>query len=200
MEQHPLKLIVGLGNPGPAYADSRHNVGFQCLNLLAKKEGIEFAKQQSKAKIGKGEVLGHRVILAKPRTYMNLSGTSVASLMHYYKIEPADLVVIYDDVDLPLGKIRIRERGGAGGHNGIKSIIQNLGTQDFPRIRVGIGSLENLEMIDSPQPSRTPQYVLGRFTAEEKPIIEEVRRRVVDALCCILTDGIAAAMNRYNPG
>lgn len=200
MEQHPLKLIVGLGNPGPAYADSRHNLGFQCLNLLAKKEGIEFAKQQSKAKIGKGEVLGHRVILAKPRTYMNLSGTSVASLMHYYKIEPADLVVIYDDVDLPLGKIRIRERGGAGGHNGIKSIIQNLGTQDFPRIRVGIGSLENLEMVDSPQPSRTPQYVLGRFTAEEKPIIEEVRRRVVDALCCILTDGIAAAMNRYNPG
>jgi len=127
MEQHPLKLIVGLGNPGRAYADSRHNLGFQCLNLLAKKEGIEFAKQQSKAKIGKGEVLGHRVILAKPRTYMNLSGTSVASLMHYYKIEPADLVVIYDDVDLPLGKIRIRERGGAGGHNGIKSIIQNLG-------------------------------------------------------------------------
>ncbi len=200
MEQYPLNLIVGLGNPGPAYADSRHNLGFQCLNLLAKKEGIEFAKQQSKAKIGKGEVLGHRVILAKPRTYMNLSGTSVASLMHYYKIEPADLMVIYDDVDLPLGKIRIRERGGAGGHNGIKSIIQNLGTQDFPRIRVGIGSLENLEMVDSPQPSRTPQYVLGRFTAEEKPIIEEVRRRVVDALCCILTDGIAAAMNRYNPG
>jgi len=200
MEQYPLKLIVGLGNPGPAYADCRHNLGFQCLNLLAKKEGIEFAKQQSKAKIGKGEVLGHRVILAKPRTYMNLSGTSVASLMHYYKIEPADLMVIYDDVDLPLGKIRIRERGGAGGHNGMKSIIQNLGTQDFPRIRVGIGSLENLEMVDSPQPSRTPQYVLGRFTAEEKPIIDEVRRRVLDSIFCILTDGIAAAMNRYNPG
>jgi len=200
MEQYPLKLIVGLGNPGPTYADSRHNLGFQCLNLLAKKEGIEFAKQQSKAKIGKGEVLGRKVILAKPRTYMNLSGTSVVPLMHYYKIDPADLVAIYDDMDLPLGKIRIRERGGAGGHNGMKSIIQNLGTEDFPRIRVGIGSRENLEMVDSPQPSRTPQYVLGRFTAEEKPIIDEVRRRVVDALCCILTDGIAAAMNRYNPG
>ena len=200
MVQYPLKLIVGLGNPGPAYADSRHNLGFQCLNLLARTQRIEFAKQKSKAKIGKGEVLGHKVILAKPRTYMNLSGTSVAPLMHYYKIEPADLVVIYDDVDLPLGRIRIRERGGPGGHNGMKSIIQNLGTQDFPRIRVGIGMREDQEIANSPLSSRTPQYVLGRFTAGEKPIIEEVRRRVVDALCCILTDGISAAMNQYNPG
>lgn len=193
-----MKLIVGLGNPGQAYANSRHNLGFQCINLFARRQGIDFAKQQAKARIGIGEISGQKVILAKPRTFMNLSGESVAPLAHFYKIGLPDLLVIYDDVDLPLGKIRIRERGSAGGHNGMKSIIAHLGSQDFPRLRVGIGAMQTDEPSFSPQAARTPQYVLGHFTSKEKIVIEEVCGEVSEAIYCILVDGISTAMNKYN--
>lgn len=193
-----MKLIVGLGNPGPTYAGSRHNVGFQCLNLFARGQEIEFSRQQSKAKIGTGEVLDQKVILAKPRTFMNLSGESVAPLMRYYKIDPADLLVIYDDLDLPLGKIRIRESGGPGGHNGMKSIIAHLGSQDFPRIRVGIGAPSEDGLSASAPGHRGREYVLGHFTPQEKIAIENVCQRVSEAICCILAKGISAAMNKYN--
>ena len=197
-EQGQVKLIVGLGNPGRAYADSRHNVGFQCLNIFARKQGITWARRQAKARVGTGEVAGEQVILAKPRTFMNLSGEAVAPLVRYYKIALSDLLVIYDDLDFPLGKVRIRERGGSGGHNGIKSIIEHLGSEDFPRIRVGIGPIQTDDSLGSPQKTRTPQYVLGHFTAEEKAIVAEACLRVAEAIYCILAEGISAAMNRYN--
>jgi peptidyl-tRNA hydrolase, PTH1 family len=193
-----LKLIVGLGNPGQAYADSRHNLGFQCVNLFARRQGLTFAKQQAKAKIGEGEISGEKVILAKPRTFMNLSGESVAPLVRYYKIDLPDLLVIYDDVDLPLGRIRIRERGSAGGHNGMKSIIKHLGSQDFPRLRVGIGTVQADQLSSSPQATRTPHYVLGHFTSKEKTIVGDVCELVCEAISCILANGISTAMNKYN--
>ncbi|MBM3132837.1 MAG: aminoacyl-tRNA hydrolase, partial [Chloroflexi bacterium] len=193
-----MKLIVGLGNPGRVYAESRHNLGFRCVSLFGREHGIEFTKRQSKARIGFGEVGGGKVILAKPQTYMNLSGEAVAPLMRYYQLDPADLLVIYDDVDLPLGNIRIRERGGPAGHNGMKSIIHFLGTQEFPRLRVGIGPMEPEGVEDSSQPTRTPDYVLGNFSAEEKALVSEVCPRVAEAIHCILTEGIGVAMNRYN--
>ncbi|MDY6911853.1 MAG: aminoacyl-tRNA hydrolase [Chloroflexota bacterium] len=193
-----MKLIVGLGNPGRAYADSRHNFGFQCVNLFARNQSIEFAKRQSKARIGFGEIAGEKVLLAKPGTYMNLSGESVAPLVRYYRIDLADLLVVYDDLDFTLGKIRIREGGGSGGHNGMKSIINRLGSQEFPRIRVGIGPIEDDEPSGVLQEIRTPNYVLGHFTAEEKAVVDEVCPRVAEAIDCILTEGIATAMNKYN--
>ena len=193
-----MKLIVGLGNPGRAYANSRHNIGFRCLNLFARQNGIDMNGRRSKAKTGEGEIGEQRVILAKPRTFMNLSGESVAPLLRYYQIEYSDLLVVYDDLDFPLGKVRIRERGGSGGHNGMRSIIDHLGSQEFPRIRVGIGPEECDENENSTSKTRTPQYVLGHFTAKEKAIVDEVCQRVGEAILCILIDGIVPAMNKYN--
>ena len=139
MQNSNTKLIVGLGNPGKLYVNNRHNVGFRCIDFFARKEGILLNQRRSRSRLGVGEVAGTRVILAKPRTFMNLSGQAVAPLLRYYQIQLQGLIVIYDDLDLPLGKIRIREHGGAGGHNGIKSIIGHLGRQDFARIRVPRG-------------------------------------------------------------
>ncbi len=197
--KNKVKLIAGLGNPGRAYADSRHNVGFRCINKFARNNGIEFSNRRSKARIGFGEVSGEGVILAKPQAYMNLSGESVAPLARYYKVELPDILIVYDDVDLPLGRIRIREKGGPAGHNGMKSIIRHLGSNEFPRIRVGIGPLEN-GSVDFYEETRTPDFVLGRFTPEEKTVVEEVIPRVAEAIYCILTEGISDAMNKYNRG
>lgn len=194
-----MKLIVGLGNPGRIYAESRHNLGFRCINLLARESGIEFAQRRCKARVGFGEIGAERVILAKPQTYMNLSGESVAPLMQYYKLAPGDLLVVYDDVDLPIGKIRIRERGGPAGHNGMRSIIQHLGTQEFPRIRVGIAPPAGAEGNHTAEKGfRSPDFVLGNFTPEEKAIMAEVCPRVIEAIRVILTEGIGTAMNRFN--
>ena len=190
-----MKLIVGLGNPGKEYSTNRHNIGFLCLNHFARAHRITLDKKQGKSRIGTGRVAGNEVILAKPFTYMNLSGIAVNNLMQKYKINLEDLIVIHDDLDLPLGKIRIRRDSSAGGHNGIKSIIANLGTQDFIRIRVGISRPaaegENKEecIVD---------YVLGDFTAEDKPIIEETIRRVSAAIISLITEGLNAAMNKFN--
>ena len=194
--QSRVKLIVGLGNPGRIYANSRHNLGFRCLNRFAREQDIEFAKRRSKAKIDFCEVAGIKVILAKPQTFMNLSGESVGPLVRYFKIDLSDLLVVYDDVDLPLGSIRIREKGGAAGHNGIKSIIQNLNSQNFPRIRVGIMPSETE---DNPA-TRTPDFVLGQFTSEEKKIVEKICPKVGEAIESILAEGVVTAMHKYNAG
>lgn len=197
--KNKVKLIAGLGNPGRAYADSRHNVGFRCLNKFARNNGIEFSKRRSKARIGFGEVSEVGVVLAKPQTFMNLSGESVAPLARYYKIELPDILIVYDDVDLSLGRIRIREKGGPAGHNGMKSIIRHLGSNEFPRIRVGIGPLEN-DTVDYYKETRTPDFVLGRFTPEERTVVEETIPRVAEAIYCILSEGTSDAMNKYNRG
>jgi PTH1 family peptidyl-tRNA hydrolase len=147
--------------------------------------------------LGTGEVAGTRVVLAKPQTFMNLSGEAVAALVHRYKLAPEDILVVYDDLDLPLGKIRIREKGSSGGHKGIKSIIEHLGTQDFPRIRIGIAPLVS-DAGNLPEKVDAVEHVLSDFTDEEKTIMLEVYPRVAAAIHCILTEGIVAAMNKYN--
>lgn len=190
-----MKLIVGLGNPGRHYVNSRHNIGFQCINAFAREHGIDLSKRQSKARIGVGQITGQKVILAKPGTFMNLSGESVAPLARYYDIALTDILIVYDDVDFPLGSFRIREKGGSGGHNGMKSIIGHLGSQEFPRIRVGIGKQGEGSKVQS---DRSPEYVLGNFTRDEKPVVDKVCMRVVEAIECILSEGITTAMNRYN--
>ncbi|MEA3460206.1 MAG: aminoacyl-tRNA hydrolase [Chloroflexota bacterium] len=183
------KLIIGLGNPDPRYAHNRHNVGFQCLDRLAKAHGLEFRMRRSQAALASGEIEGVRVVLAKPLTYMNLSGRAVGALVHSYEVPLADVLVIYDDLDLPLGTIRLRPKGGAGGHKGMLSIIEHLGTQSFPRLRVGIGRPPDVDMVN---------YVLSDFTPEEKAVMEEVYQKVVAAVECLLAQGLIAAMNEYN--
>ncbi len=189
------KLIVGLGNPGTHYTNNRHNIGFMCLNHFARTHGIQFDKKQGQARIGMGEVAGNKVILARPQTYMNASGESVCRLVDKYKIALDDLIVIHDDLDLPPGKVRIRRGGSSAGHKGIKSIIACLGSGDFIRLRAGIGRPVS---DDYEKESDIIDYVLSDFTAEEKQIIAAVIPRVTEAILCILTEGLTAAMNKYN--
>ena len=192
-----MKLIVGLGNPGQGYANNRHNVGFVCLNHFARTQGIRFDKKQGKARIGIGEVAGGKVIVARPQTYMNMSGQSVSLLAKKSNINLDDLLVIHDDLDLPLGKIRIRQGGSSGGHKGVDSIITYLGNQDFPRIRVGIGrpiATGDAEISEAD----IVAYVLNDFTPEEKQAIAQVIPKVSEAILCLLTEGLTAAMNKYN--
>ena len=190
-----MKLIVGLGNPGKEYSTNRHNIGFLCINHFAKVHRISLDKKQGKARAGTGNITGTEVVLAKPQTYMNASGISVIQLLRKYKIDPVDLIVVHDDLDLPLGKIRIRKGSSAAGHNGIKSIIAALGTQDFIRIRVGISRPQAPE--ESAEDTIV-DFVLGDFTPEDKPIVEGTIRRVSDALVSLITDGLDAAMNKSN--
>lgn len=184
-----MKIIVGLGNPGKEYKNTRHNIGYMVLEELASRCPIE--KQESKfdAIIGQIKIKGEKVLLVKPLTYMNLSGKSVQPLTHWYKLDLADLIVVYDDMDLPLGTIRIRAAGGSGGHKGIKSIIERLASQDFARIRIGIGRPENHDTVD---------WVLSRFAGDEKVKIEQAVKNAADALEKWITNGIADAMNTYN--
>ena len=193
-----MKLIVGLGNPGRGYANNRHNVGFMCLSYFAKTQGIRFDKKQCKARIGTGEVAESRVIVARPQTYMNLSGQSVRLLVKKFDINLNDLTVIHDDLDLPLGKIRIRSGGGSAGHKGVNSIITELGSQDFIRIRVGISRPDIIG--DSAEINETDiiAYVLSDFAPEEKQAITKVIPRVSEAIYCLLSEGLTSAMNKYN--
>lgn len=195
-----MKLIVGLGNPGRAYTHSRHNVGFQCLDHFAKAHHLTFGRRQCNCKIATGNIAGHQVMLAKPLAFMNRSGAAVGPLVHYLRLPLEDLLVIYDDLDLPLGKIRIRERGSAGGHNGMKSILAALGgNQGFPRIRVGVGRpLEGEEVANKKAVGDMAHYVLSNFTRAEMATMREVWAKGAEAIFCILTEGIAAAMNKYN--
>jgi PTH1 family peptidyl-tRNA hydrolase len=186
----PWALIVGLGNPGRAYAGNRHNVGFHCLDRLAAAHGLSFDKKQGQAELALGRIAGRRVVLAKPQTYVNLSGEAVQAVAHFYKVDPGDILVVYDDLDLPQGTVRLRPRGSSGGHGGMKSIIERLGTQAFPRLRVGIGR---------PPGRMEPQaYVLQDFGAAEREEMEEVYGRVVTAVETFLCDGVKEAMNRFN--
>jgi peptidyl-tRNA hydrolase, PTH1 family len=189
-----VKLIIGLGNPGKEYSSNRHNIGFLCINRLAKVHRIALDKKQGKARTGTGTVAGNEVVLAKPQTYMNASGQSVSLLMQKYKVAPEDLIVIQDDLDLPLGKIRIRKGSSSGGHKGANSIISSLGTQDFIRIRVGISRPQ----LEGEEECSVVDYVLGDFTPEDKPIFEETIHRVSDAIFCLITEGLTVAMNKFN--
>jgi len=192
-----MKLIVGLGNPGRHYVNNRHNVGFKCVDLFAREHGISLTQRRAHSKLGTAEVAGTKIVLAKPQTFMNLSGESVSALVRRYKLSAKDILVIYDDLDLPLGKIRIREKGSSGGHNGLKSIISHLGTQDFPRIRVGISPAEGSDGTTAPEVDAI-EHVLSDFTEAEKTVMRGVYVKVAAAIECVLTEGIAAAMNKYN--
>ena len=193
-----MNLIVGLGNPGQGRAHNRHNIGFMCLNHFAKRQGIRFDKKQAKARIGLGEVADSEVVLAKPQTYMNRSGRSVSLLVEKFNICLDNLLVIHDDLDLPLGKIRIRLGSSSGGHKGVGSIIKELGSQDFIRVRVGIGRPIKNEGFTEFSEDETISYVLSDFTPDEKQAITQVIPEVGEAILCLLTEGLATAMNRYN--
>ena len=193
-----MKLIVGLGNPGRVYAKNRHNVGFMCLRHFAKTQGMRFDKKQGQARIGTGEVAGSKVVIARPQTYVNLSGQSVSRLIKKFNINLNDLLVIHDDLDLPLGKIRIRQGGSSGGHKGINSITADLDSQDFVRIRIGIGRPTIVEGDTKDKEAEIIAYVLSDFTPEEKQVITQVIPIASEAIYCLLTEGLAAAMNKYN--
>jgi len=190
-----MKLIVGLGNPGKEYAANRHNIGFICLSHFARLNSISLDKKQSQARVGLGVIAGEQVLLARPQTYMNLSGVAVSQLMHRHNIGLEDLIVIHDDLDLPLGKIRIRRGGSAAGHNGIKSIIASLGTPEFIRVRIGISRPQN-----DGEPARETivDYVLGDFDPVDRSTIDDTVKRVGEALLSLLTTGLDSAMNKFN--
>ena len=189
-----MKLIVGLGNPGRAYARNRHNIGFSCLNHFAKAQGIRFDRKQGLARIGMGKVANNEVVLARPQTYMNSSGRSVSRLVQRFNINLNDLLVIHDDLDLPLAKVRLSFGSSSGGHKGIDSIIKELGSQDFIRIRIGIGRPDKTEISEEDIIS----YVLSNFTPDEKQAIAPVIPRVSEAILCLLTEGLTPAMNKFN--
>jgi PTH1 family peptidyl-tRNA hydrolase len=191
-----MKLIVGLGNPGKTYARNRHNVGFLCLNYFARLHSIRFNRRQCRARVGIGEAKDEKLLLAKPGTFVNLSGNSVAGLVHKNHIPLSDLLVIYDDLDLPLGKIRLRQRGSSGGHKGMNSIISALGSEDFPRIRVGIGRPQAEKQ--SISEDAIVNYVLSDFSLQEEAIIKPVIAKVAEAIDCFLTQGIEVAMSKFN--
>ena len=180
-------MIVGLGNPGRAYAHTKHNVGFDIIDILAKRRGAKSASRQSRALVSSFELCGEQILLVKPQTFMNESGQAVGELARKHRLGPDDVLVVYDDMDLPLGKIRIRMRGSAGGHNGMKSIISHLHSDDFPRMRIGIG--RSGEAID---------HVLSRFNRKDRTIMNVTLEQAADALNMILEEGIEAAMNLYN--
>ena len=185
-----MHIIVGLGNPGPRYRDTRHNIGFRCIDLMSSKWDIKLSERRAKAILVRDRHLGHDIVLAKPRTFMNNSGEGVAYLLARFRAKPQDLIVIYDEMALPVGKLRLRPAGSDAGHNGIKSIISALGTQQFPRVRVGIG-----------KPSVGGEHishVIGGFSKDEFPIIAEAVGRVVETVDCLLEEGIDQAMSRFN--
>ncbi|HEX7128017.1 MAG TPA: aminoacyl-tRNA hydrolase [Thermodesulfobacteriota bacterium] len=197
-----MKIIAGLGNPGPEYEVTRHNVGFLVVDALADAHGLAFGPRKFDALTARGRVAGQEVLLAKPLTYVNLSGRSIAPLAAFHKVAPSDLLVVHDDLDLEFGRIQLRERGGDGGHNGLRSIIAELGSRDFARLRVGIGR----PRLPDGAPPRAPSarrgqvvgHVLSPFTDEELPTLERVIARAVEAIESVLREGIARAMNRYN--
>ena len=183
-------LIVGLGNPGAEFRHNRHNVGFMLLDCLADRLGESFSRLESNSLLTKAKYQDKRLLLAKPQTFMNLSGQAVSRLVKYYKIPLESLLIVYDDVDLPLESIRIRPNGGAGGHKGVASIIERLGTNEFPRLRLGIGR--------PPGRKNAAAHVLQNFTKEENVFLEVTLERAVDAVLVFVSAGLEAAMNKYN--
>ena len=185
-----MYIIVGLGNPGTRYDHTRHNVGFDCITRIAEEYNIPMDYEKHKAICGSGYIEGQKVLLAKPQTYMNLSGESVRQLVDFYKITEDELVVIYDDISLDVGQIRIRKKGSAGGHNGMKNIIAHIGSQDFKRIKVGVG--------DKPEGWDLADYVTGHFSKEDQEVICDTEKKVVQAVKLMLTEDVDAAMNQFN--
>ncbi|MEJ2600037.1 MAG: aminoacyl-tRNA hydrolase [Anaerolineales bacterium] len=183
-------LIAGLGNPGRKYRETRHNIGFMLADHLANRLGVSFSRLESKALVTKAEYQGRRLVLAKPQTYMNLSGNAVGSLARFYKVPLQNLLVAYDDVDLPLGTIRLRPGGGSAGQKGMESIIERLGTQEFPRLRLGIGR--------PPGRMEAAAYVLQSFKKDEIELLHELLERAVDAVLVFATTGLETAMNQFN--
>lgn len=186
-----MYLIVGLGNPTKQYEKTRHNIGFDVIDALADKYNISMTEKKHKAICGKGVIEGQKVVLAKPQTFMNLSGESVVELLNFYKMDPeTEMIIIYDDISLAPGNIRIRKKGSAGGHNGIKNIIALTGTQNFLRIKVGVG--------EKPKDWDLADYVLGRFSTEDRKYVEEAMKDAIAACALMLRDEVDKAMNDYN--
>lgn len=183
-------LIAGLGNPGQEYRDTRHNVGFMALDRMAARLDVKFMRVEFKAMVVKTDLEGRRLILAKPHTYMNLSGQAVGSLVKYYKIPLEQLLIVYDEIDLPLGMLRLRPGGGSAGHKGMKSIAEKLGTQEFPRLRIGVGR--------PPGRKGAADHVLNRFAPVERAALEAALDTSADAILTFIRQGIEAAMNQYN--
>lgn len=185
-----MYLIVGLGNPGKEYENTRHNMGFKVLNKLSEKYNIPITKSKFNGKYGIGTIENEKVILLEPQTYMNLSGESIKPMLDFYKVAPSNLLVIYDDIDVEPGKIKIRMKGGPGSHNGMKSVVNEVGTEEFPRVRVGIGQpIIKLAMID---------YVIGYVPEEELKILNDGIEKAEEAVEEILKHGIDYAMNKFN--
>ena len=184
-------LLVCLGNPGKEYANTRHNIGFLAADALEKRTGVKFNKLKYRALTGEVTLGGQRVLVVKPQTYMNLSGEAVKLAGGFYKIPPERILVLYDDVSLPLGKLRIRASGSAGGHNGIKNIIAHLGTDAFPRIKVGVGAPEGADrdLVD---------WVIGNFTQSQRKVVDEAIGKALDAAACVIEYGVSEAQNRFN--
>ena len=181
-------LIAGLGTPGKKYVDTRHNVGFEMLDVLAMANGIKVSKIKFKALVGEGKIGGKNVVLAKPQTYMNLSGESIREIAAYYKIPPHKIIIIYDDISINTGRIRIRHKGSAGGHNGMKNIIYQLKTDEFPRLRIGVGEPDE----------DVVSYVLGRFSKTDIETLTEIAKEIPDIIEMMIVSGIETAMNKYN--
>jgi len=185
-----MLLVVGLGNPGSRYTSTRHNVGFRFIDLMAKKSEIRLNDRRAKAVLGQGRIAGHEVVLAKPRTFMNNSGEGTEYLLARFGGRPSELLVVYDEMALPTGRIRLRASGSHAGHNGIRSIISAVKTDGFPRLRIGVGQ---------PSPGgETIPHVLGRFSKEEEPLIAQALQDSVSAVKCMLEENIDVAMNRFN--
>ena len=185
-----MYIIVGLGNPGDRFTQTKHNIGFITVDYLAEQLGIKVNKVKHKALIGEGTIGGEKVMLVKPQTFMNLSGQSVMDIVGFYKVPLENLIVIYDDIDLPVGKVRIRPSGSSGTHNGMRNIIYLLGKQNFPRVRIGVGK--------QPDYMDLADYVMTKFTGEEVPLMEEAVKRSALAAEEIVKSGINIAMNKYN--
>lgn len=185
-----MYLIAGLGNPSKTYEGTRHNVGFSMIDALADAFQIDVTTKKHKAIVGRGVIEGMKVILAKPQTYMNLSGESIREIADFYKIDPENMIIIYDDISLDVGRLRIRKKGSAGGHNGIKNIIAHLGTDVFLRIKVGVG--------EKPQGWDLADYVLSKYSKEEQQALREASDNVIGAVKLMVMDNIDAAMNQYN--
>jgi PTH1 family peptidyl-tRNA hydrolase len=185
-----MKLIVGLGNPGKRYEDTRHNVGFKIVDLFARHANVYVDKPREQALVGEMNYAGEKIMLIKPQTYMNLSGQAVGNIARWHKIESQNILVIYDDLDLPVGQLRLRIKGGAGGHNGVISTIAHLGTAEFPRMRIGIGR--------PPAGMDVADYVLDCFLPAERELVAAVAERATEALTTWLKKGITAAMNDYS--
>lgn len=183
-----MYIIAGLGNPGSKYENTRHNMGFKAIDAMASEFGIDVNRAKFKGLIGEGRIGNEKVILLKPQTYMNLSGQSVREIMNFYKIPEENLIVIYDDFDLPIGSIRVRKSGGPGTHNGMKSVVQELGSRKFPRVRVGIGSSDG----------STIQFVIGKVGKDEQQILNEAAEAAASAAADIIRIGIENAMNIHN--